>query len=404
MLTIHLRGSACGLFAGLLALGAAAQVPAPTVNHNVAGWTSNRLPSTLNPDAYLCSPGSTPPGPAVPTVTDRYDSAILTPSAMSFGDPALHIAVPEGNHPTLVQFQNLALDGAETHLNFPFTTATTADVDFVLNQAMYGMNSALNYGSQFQVRMSLIDVGAGNVEHPLGGAVPVATTSQLPLSGAYFFVNNQTWPLTGSPATPAYVCGPADKFTDSGIAGTVQTPIPLRPGSAYILRAYLGLQAGATDRRAMIDDVLLFMQAIHVDAQNDGAGDPAYSFPAAGGGTTPSVLANDQINSAPVPTGNFTLAQIGADPGLTLDTTAGAITAAAGQPGTKTLTYQLCPRYDQTTVPNFQSSACKTAVATVTLTGAAAPVPSLQQGAMALLGLILAALGTWGLRRRRSTQ
>ena len=374
MRRVDIRAAALGLCSAFLALSAAAQTPpAITVNHNVVGWTSNRLPSTLNPDAYVCSPGSTPPGPAVTPVSARYDGNVLTPTPMTFSVPSLHVPVPEGNHPTLVQFQNLDTNGAETYVDFPFTMAAAPDSDFVLNQAFYGMNQGLLYGSQFRVRMVLVDVDNGNAEYALGGTVPVATTSALPNFGTYLFVNNQAWPLTGAPGPLNAPCGPTGKFTDSGIAGTVLTPVPLVPGNKYLLRAYLSLEAGATDRRAMIDDVMLFMQAVNVATLDDGVADPAYSFAAASGGATPSVLLNDQINAAAVPAGNFTLTQVSGDPGLTLDTTTGAITAAPGQPGTKTLTYRLCPSYNQTTVPNFASNACKTAVATVTLTGAAAP-------------------------------
>ena len=369
MKKLNLGAAAWGLCMGLLSLNAAAQVPAPTVNHNVAGWTSNRLPSTLNPDAYFCSPGSTIPGGAVASPTDRYDSALLTPSPMAFADPALHIALPAGTYPTLVQFQNLPANPAETHVDFPFTTASTAAQDVVLNQALYGLNAGTRYGAQFQVRMVLVDVANGNAEYALGGTNTVSAISSLSPDGNYFFVSNQAWPMTGAAAAASFVCGPSGKISDQGIAGTVVTPVPMKPGSPYILRAYIGLQPGAADLRGMIDDMLLYMQAVVVDAQPDGT----HSFAAATGGTTPSVLANDTINSLAVPTGNFTLRQVSADPGLTLDTTSGTIAVAPGQPGTKTLTYELCPRYDQTTVPGFVSSACKTAVATVALTGAAAP-------------------------------
>ncbi len=361
------RTAAWALCTGLLSLNAVAQVPAPTVNHNVVGWTSNRPQSTLSPDAYVCSPGSTPPAPAVPNPADRYDGNILTPSPMTFADPALHIFVAEGSNPTLVQFQNLDPAGTETYVNFPFTMASTAGSDFVLNQAFYSLNSG-SYGRQFQIRMTLVDVASG-AEYPLGGTHPWSTISTLQPAGDYVFVSNQTWPLTGAPSPLHAPCGPTGKFNDQGIAGTVQTPVPLKPGASYVLRAYLSLEAGAADRRAMIDDVLLFMQAVVVDAQNDGVN----SFAAAAGGTTPSVLANDTINSLAVPTGNFTLRQVSADPGLTLDTTTGTIAVAPGQPGIKTLTYELCPKYDQTLITDFVSSACKTAVATVALTGPAAP-------------------------------
>ena len=406
---------AIGLLFGLFSWGAMAQTPPPPeVNHNVVGWMSNRPYSALFPDSYVCSPGSTIPvagGGALP-LAQRYDGAMLTPSPMSFSDASKHIAVPEGQNPTLVQFQNLDPAPAEIYVDYPFTTASFPNRDVVMNQAFYSMNSGTNYGSQFHVRMALVD--GANV-YPLGASNPVGTISALQPEGVYFFVSNQAWPLAGAPngIMPSLACGPVAKIVDQGIAGTVQAPVPLIPGHAYMLRAYIGLDSGATDRRAMIDDVMLFMQTVEVTAQNDGllpAGGPdsAYTFPALTGGTTPNVLGNDQINAenAPlVPAANRVLSQVSADPGLTLNPGTGEITVAPGQSGTKTLTYQLCPDYAQSVIPGFTSNACKTAVATVTLTGPGVvvpAVPTLQQGVMALMGLALAALAALGLRRRKA--
>ncbi len=271
------------------------------------------------------------------------------------------------------------------------------------------MNQGPKYGGQFHVRMALVD---GTNVYPLGGSTPVGAAAALSPEGIYFFVSNQTWPLTGaaSPIT-SIGCTAFGKTADQGIAGTVQVPVPLRPGHTYALRAYVGLDAGATDRRAMMDDVMLFMQTVAVTADNDGllpAGgvDPAYSFAALTGGTTPSVLTNDTVNAADattVPAANVALTQVSADPGLTLDPATGTIAVAPGQAGTQTLTYRLCPNYGAV-VPNFQSAACKTAVATVTMTGPGVvipPVPTLQQGALALMGLLTAGVAALGLRRRR---
>lgn len=412
----HPASLASGLLLGFLSLGAAAQTPpAPEVNHNVVGWMSNRPYSALYPDSYVCSPGSTIPvagGGALP-VAQRYDGAMLSPGTMIFSDPGKHIPVPEGQSPTLVQFDNLDPSPAEMYVDYPFTTtATFPDRDLVLNQAFYGMNQGTSpYGGQFHVRMALVD--GANV-YPLGGTNPVATTSALVPEGVYFFVSNQAWPLAGAPNSilSSLGCGAVGKIADQGIAGTVQVPVPLQPGHAYALRAYVGLNAGATDRKAMMDDVMLFMQTVAVTADNDGllpggGADPAYSFAALTGGTTPSVLGNDTLNAAGAPTvpaANRALTQVSADPGLTLDPATGTIAVAPGQAGTQTLTYRLCPNYGNSVVPNFQSAACKTAVATVTLSGPGVvipPVPTLQYGALALMGLLTAGVAALGLRRRR---
>ena len=372
---VFIKTSFAGSFLGIVIASANAQtLPDPELNHNVAGWMSNRPSSTLEPDSYVCSPGNTIPTstPVLP-VTDRYDGRVISPSAMSFGTPNKHILLPEGTYPTLVQFQNLDAAPAETYVDFPFKTIQR-DSDYVLNQALYAINSGTGYGSQFLIRMALVD---GTEEFPLSGKTPMAAPMALP-DGMYFFVNNQTWPLIGPAGPPKYQCVESTMVTNQGIPDTVLTPVPLKPDHQYKLRAYLSLEANATDTRAMIDDVMLFMQTVTTKAQDDGvlAGggvDPAYSFAAANGGTTPSVLANDQINNLAVPSGQFTLESLSADAGITLNTSTGTIAALPGQPGTKTLTYKLCPKYNQTVVPNFQSSACTTATAKVHLTGPAAP-------------------------------
>ena len=400
---------------GMSATWVAAQTPPPPhVNHNVVGWMSNRVPSTLEPDSYTCSPP--PPGSIISTepgqaalAGQRYDGNVIAPLAMRFSTPDLHISLPEWTYPTLVQFNNLSTTGTETYVDFPFSTTASADSDFILNQAFYSMNSGTNYGSQFQTRMSLLDSGS-NLEYPLAGTNPLGAITPL-TDSVYFFVNNQTWPLLGSPAPNSWACGPTQKINDQGIPGTVQTPVPLQPGHAYVLRAYLSLQDGATDRRAMIDDVMLYMQTVTVDAQDDGLMS-TYTFPTAIGGNTPSVLDNDSINDLAVPAANFTLTQVnaGTDPGLALNTVDGTIAVApAAQAGIKKLTYKLCPKYDQTVIPDFQSNACKQATATVTLTGPGVPqpaataqaVPGLQSTALLLLSLLAGVLGIGAVRRRR---
>ncbi len=368
---------------------------------------SNRPFGTLTPDAYPCSLGGTmPSAAAVQPPSDRYDGAMLIPESMVFAVPDKHTVGSQWN--TVILFDNLD-PGAPTYVDFPFTTAALPGSDVVLNQAAFEMPRTSSYGTQFQVQMALVDRGNDGVEYPLGTRNDVNTLKQ---TGVYAFVSNQTWPLLGAQEGRLSACGRVGKLAEQGLAGTVRSPVPLRPGHAYALRAYLTLQAGATDRRAILDDAMMAMQAVTVEAQDDGqladgTPDPAFSFTALNGGTTPSVLGNDRLATmtAPtVPTENRALTQVSADPGLTLDPATGTIAVAPGQAGTQTLTYRLCPDYGNSVVPNFQSSACKTAVATVTLSGPGVvipPVPTLQQGALALMGLLTAGVAALGLRRRR---
>lgn len=174
---------------------------------------------------------------------------------------------------------------------------------------------------------------------------------------SYFFVNNQTWPLQAAEIQPQQGSLPAYK-----------KPIVLAPNNNYEFRMYLS-QQGSADGRGMIDDVTVYMKTVSVQAIDDGV----FSFPAQSGGTTTvKVQDNDSINQLPLQADTYTLSTVTADPGVTLNVD-GTISIAAGQPGTKTLNYQICPKYDTDVVSDFQSNACKTAAATVQLTGAAFP-------------------------------
>ncbi len=85
-----------------------------------------------------------------------------------------------------------------------------------------------------------------------------------------------------------------------------------------------------------------------------------------------NVAANDTVNGAPATLGtggNATLSQVSTtNPGVNLDPATGAITVAAGvQPGTHTVTYQLC---DRSTPPN-----CATSTVSVTIAASILPQP-----------------------------
>ncbi|PRZ19239.1 gliding motility-associated C-terminal domain-containing protein, partial [Flavobacterium granuli] len=105
----------------------------------------------------------------------------------------------------------------------------------------------------------------------------------------------------------------------------------------------------------------------------------SYVCPAADSGTAPStggtaianVLSNDTTNGAPSTTANSVISESGSWPaGISLNTTTGAITVAAGTAaGVYNVTYQLCDK--------LAPSACATATATITIPLVAVESPSI---------------------------
>lgn len=355
---------------GMIASSVGAQtLPAPNVNHNVVGWMMNREYGTYEPDSFAYSQGSTIPTstPATPP----YDSALLTPSKLVLHNLTRGPIAPSSsaNKYTLLNVTNVpAMEKADTYVEYPFVTADLANTDILINQARYAINSN-SHGTAHQIQMSLVD-NVTKTEYKLASPMRAIDALNRYNDRGYFFVDNQNiWPM-GENA--------GDVQANTHDANTVAQPIPLVKNRSYSLRAYLSQAPGAKNALGVIDDVMIFMKTITVDAQDDGlqpGGTPApeFSFTAQDGGTTPTVITNDRFNTSAVPANNFTLTQINADQGLVLNTNSGAIAVDPGQPGQKKLTYSICPKYDQSVIPNFQSGACKSAVATVTLTGPAAP-------------------------------
>jgi len=253
------------------------------------------------------------------------------------------------------------VEDSSKYVSYRFTTADVGDADIALSQATYSLND-LTYGQQFQVRAALHDL-TSNVTYPLGSTVNFTQVRSVVNVGpanrwaAYYFVNGQSWPLRAD-----------EILAPQGALPAFMKPVMLAGNHTYELRFYFS-QQGNTDGRGMIDDVGIVMKTIAVQAYADGV----YRLAALSGGTTTEkVQANDSINLLPLQEDTYTLSQVDADPGLTLNPD-GTISATPGQPGVKTLTYQLCPKYDSEVVADFRSNACKTAVATVELDGPAFP-------------------------------
>ncbi|MGY3266229.1 Ig-like domain-containing protein [Lysobacter sp. HA35] len=93
-------------------------------------------------------------------------------------------------------------------------------------------------------------------------------------------------------------------------------------------------------------------------------GDAGTANGQAGGTAVANVLGNDTLNGGGANASNVTLTQVStSNPGVTLDTTTGAVGVAPGTPaGTYTLTYRICE--------TINPSNCMTATVTVTVTAA----------------------------------
>ncbi|WP_395024601.1 hypothetical protein [Comamonas odontotermitis] len=326
------------LAAALLMTSCVAAHAQTETNQYAVGWTLNSPAGTLAPSLA---------------------NTTLVPQADPIGISGM---TRVASNVTLLALTGLppAEDSAK-YVSFRFKTGGVANADIVLNLAGYSLNNT-GYGQQFQVKAVLHDL-TSNVGYPLGSTVNFSQVRSVVNVGSanqwasYFFVNNQTWPMQAAEIQPQQGNLPAYK-----------KPIVLAPNNDYEFRMYLS-QLGAADGRGMIDDVTVYMKTVSVQAQADGV----FSFPAQSGGTTTvKVQDNDSINQLPLQAGTYVLSTVTADPGLTLNAD-GTISVVAGQPGTKTLTYQICPKYDTNIVSDFQSNACKTATATVQLTGAAFP-------------------------------
>ena len=174
-------------------------------------------------------------------------------------------------------------------------------------------------------------------------------------ANTYRVLNNQGWPSNDPDAHPLQ--------TDA-----LNEPIPLQTNHPYELRLYPTKNSPTSTGAGYIDDVLLFMQTVTASAVDDPS---LATLPAISGGTTPSVLGNDTLAGL-APVANHHV--VGPDPanappaGITVRAD-GTLQVPPNQPGQYTVPYRLCPTYGSTLYPDFSSAACKTARATVTLTG-----------------------------------
>lgn len=121
-----------------------------------------------------------------------------------------------------------------------------------------------------------------------------------------------------------------------------------------------------------------------------------------GGGTTGSVLANDQgSDGKPAvggPGGNVVLTP-GPTPvaGMSMNPNGTVTVAPNTEPGVYSFSYKICPAQDPAPAPAPDPSTCSTATASITVTAPPAPVPTLGGWAVLALAGLLAGLG---LRRR----
>ncbi len=366
--------------------------PAPDISHNTVGWMSNRPCGTQLPDTYIYADGASPTVPRCGTPSDAatnpFDSAMIAPSASVITGLTRVVSTA-----TLLSFSGLPT--AESgYVSYPFTVKALPGADVVLNQVLFAYNSSA-YGTAFGVRAELVD---GATQLPIGvrkSHTEVASMAPDPWgANTYRVLNNQGWPSNDPNPHPLQ--------TDA-----LNEPVPLQANHPYELRLYPTKNSPTSNGAGYIDDVMLFMQAVTVAAVNDPA---LATLPAITGGTTPSVLSNDTLAGI-APVANHHV--VGPDPanpppaGITVRAD-GTLLVPPNQPGQYTVPYQLCPVYGSTLYPNFNSAACKTAQAIVTLNGPGPVITPPQPTATPaqvpvnspwLLGGMLG--GVWLLARRR---
>ena len=342
-----------GVLAALVAsTGALAQNQAITQNHAAVGWFSNQPVGTYGPAGG---------GVAYPQDADaspvQYDTRLILPGLLTVNGLTAY------GTQSFLTFSGLPDSPPSLGANYvayPFKTGVQPDADILINQATYSLNNN-GYGQNFNVTATLVDVDSGGTEYPLSENVTLQQVYDPGFAG-FQFINNQQWPMT--PSTPHFP-GSAYKL-----------PVPLKPNHSYELRTYLSRNVAGGDDRGMMDDFTIYMQAVTVDAQNDAN----VNLPANAGGDAPSVLTNDTmfgvaVDTTALPTArNYTVTPVGTLPaGVTLQSN-GVIHVNAGQPQTYSIPYSLCPKYgDNLFGSTFQSNACKTATALVTLVGAPLP-------------------------------
>ena len=349
----HIKNVLFGaLLAGGASTGALAQTQPLETNWAVVGWFSNKPIGTLKP-----SGGWVPYPQDADKVPPEYDTRLILPDAITFTG----LTPPTGpSVPTLLYFSGLPNPSpvpSGSYLAYPFKTGPQNDADILINQATYSLDSG-SYGQDFNITATLFDVDAQQ-EYPLSTNVTYSEVPDPNYQG-FQFINNQQWPM--SPSTPHFSTNKYYKF-----------PVPLKPSHKYELRTYLAKNSPASDGLGMMDDMVIYMQAVVAEANDD----PNVDLPAATGGSTPtSVVANDKLLNVLVnpAASNYVVTPVGTLPAGVIMSPNGIIQVAPAQPQTYTIPYQLCPNYGTTLFgAAFQSNACKTATATVTLIGAPPP-------------------------------
>jgi len=213
-------------------------------------------------------------------------------------------------------------------------------------------NKAINVASSTNVSQNGIN-GAGADTYP---------------TGSTFTVTGGTC-AAGAPASPATNTTGVLTYTSPATAG----------GTCTVVYSVCNPAPNATNCAT----ATLTVTAVAVLAQPDsGAGPFGAAFVA-----VPNIRTNDTVGGAPATAANSTVATLGAWPaGLTLNTTTGAVSAAATVPaGTYVLNYTLC---DLSAPP-----ICQNSTVTVTVIPAATPVPTLPYPMLMLLAALLAGIG-----------
>lgn len=186
----------CGLRVAVRAGGSTAIAP-----QSITMWRrgrSNRPASSLKPDAYVCSPGSTLPAAAVLPISDRYDGTMLLPTPMEFAVPDLHIPAAEGAGPAACSVCRVEYKWYRNLCGLPIHHGG------ICNERSGPQSSVLLVEFRYKLWQPIQDShdagrqGNSNAEYALGAANPMKPISNLQPAGIYFFVNNQTWPLSGA--------------------------------------------------------------------------------------------------------------------------------------------------------------------------------------------------------------
>lgn len=216
---------------------------------------------------------------------------------------------------------------------------------------------------------------------------PVSTNARMPLWGTPY--SNYTWAQTSAVAVDngdgTWTLNLGNLATKTGTVFQFQGVVPTGTDltQPYIASAKMTGTYTVPGQPA--------------DCQPVKAVDDTYTVPTTGGKTA-SVIVNDTANDAPVVIGTNASLLPGTAPtptaGSLMMNADGTITVAAGTtPGTYSYPYQIC------TIPATTPPTCSSAVATVTVAAPppVAPVPTLSQWGLMLLGLML---GASVLRRR----